>query len=305
MVNQVLIQVANVAQLITLGFTKVEVWASADQGNSFQELTSPAASPAVLLSKTAQTTFQMGGRLLKFSVDGGPEVSVPFGSGLASWTPAQVAAQINTVLASVATASGGKVSLTSTLTGRRSSVVVTYCDATDLFNTGDSARGTDARLTLSGATKVYPYTDLGGLPFYIYKYRFSANGANPVSNFSTPVLPSPVGSVSTVYGTGTFVDLNGNPTRARLLIGMVSLPRSVSSSTILPGTTQAVDADENGFLQVALVPGSTIRVAIEGTTIVRELVVPSSDFDFLTVLGTATDGFTVQVVPPFLTRRST
>jgi hypothetical protein len=63
----------------------------------------------------------------------------------------------------------------------------------------------------------------------------------------------------------------------------------------------------NGFLAIPLTVGQTVRVAIDGTAVVREFVVPgppNSLFDLLQAIATANDPFTVQVPPPFLTRRS-
>lgn len=309
MVVQLSILVGNANDLIGLGYTHIEIHQSTDEGNSFQEVTGAAASAAVMDSTAAQTTFQMGGKLLKLRVNGGAEQSISFSSLIPFWTPTQVVNRINEVVPGLASVfSTWKVRLTSPTTGRASSVEVTYRDALDLFPTTDIVYGLAARIPLVLNTLLYSFPDVAGKDTDRYKWRFSVNGAGPFSEFSEVVTgqTAPVISAGNLsVGTAKFFDQTGHPIKTRVLIGIGSNPQNLAGSFITKGQSLIVDSDDEGFLQVTLVRGLRCRVAIEGASYVREIIVPNSpSFDLLTVMASSPDPFTVQAVPPLLIRRS-
>lgn len=308
MVVQLSILVGNVSDLIGLGYTRIEIFQSIDQGNSYQEVTASAVQAAVLDSLSGNF-FQMGGRLLKLRVNGGPEQSISFSSLIQYWTPTQVANRINEVITSLATVVGTSVRLTSPTTGRASSIEVTYNDASDLgWTTGQVTYGKAARIALIGGVLLYSFTDQAGRVDDRYKWRFSANGVNPISDFS-PVVSGQVAplvdpSLLSV-ATARFFDETGQPRKVRLIVGVDSAPQSVGSVFVGRDQPLLVDSGDDGYLQFSLVRGAKVRVAIEGTAYIREFTVPNSTtFDLLTVMASATDPFTVQTVPPLLNRRS-
>lgn len=310
MVVQLTILVGNAPDLAGLGYTRIEVWQSIDQGNSFQEVTGPVAAAAVLDSSVAQTTFQMGGRLLKFVIDGGSEVSVDFSDIVSLWTPLQVVNRINEVAAGRASLVGGnQVRLTSPTTGRASSVLVTYSDSPDLgWSADEVVYGLAARVILSGGTRIYSFPDVAGTPDDRYKWRFSANGSNPVSEFSAEVsgqVAPVIDSSNMSVGTAQFYDAMGNPAKTDILIGIDSSPQAIAGGSVSVGSAMKVTSDDTGFLQVTLVRGLKVRIGIIGTSYVREFVVPNAtNFDLLAVMATAPDPYTVQITPPQLIRRS-
>ena len=309
MVVQLSILVGNIADLLGLGYTRIEVWQSTDEGNSFQEVTASAAAPATLASADALTTFQMGGRLLKLSVNGAPEVSILFSNLVPLWTPSQVAAQINTVVPGLASVSGSKVVLTSPTTGRASSIEVTYNDATDLgWVGGQKVYGLAVRPTLVSNTYLYSFSDVAGSSDDRYKWRFSANGVNPVSEFSAEVSGETAALLDPSLlsvGTAKFFDSTGHGQKTTILVAVDSVPQSISGGFMQQAQPISVDSDDNGFLVFTAIRNSVIKVAIEGSAYIREFTVPdAATFDLLTVMAAAPDQFTVQTVPPLLTRRS-
>lgn len=310
MVVQLSILVGNAADLIGLGYTHVEVHQSVDQGNSFQEVTAATARAAILDSSPALTTFQMGGKLLKLVVDGGAERVIYFGSVLTYWSPAQVAARINEVVAGLATViDGTTVRLTSPTTGRASSIKVTYCDAYDLGWVADQIEyGRAARISLSSGTLVYSFPDVAGRNDDRYKWRFSAAGASPISDFSAVVqgqVQPTVSSANLSVGTAKFLDVMGRPLKARILVATLSVPQSLGGMYVSGPQPLQVDSDATGFLQLTLMRGARVRVAIEDSAYVREFVVPdAASFDILATMASAPDQFTVQTTPPLLIRRS-
>ncbi len=309
MVVQLPILVGNVAELMNLGYTHIEVHQSIDQANSFQEVTSPAATPATLSSNTALTTFAMGGRLIKLRVNGGAEQSIQFSSLIANWTPSQVANRINEVFAGLASAVGFSVVLTSSTTGRASSIEVSYSDETDLgWVSGQITFGNAARIPLVLGTLLYEFVDVSGKIDDRYKWRFSANGSNPISDFSPQVsgtLQPLVSQALLSVALARFYSQDGQPKKTRVLIAVDSTPQNIGGVFVGGGQPVTVDSDDLGFFQATLIRGARVKVAIEDSTYVREFVVPNAaSFQLLEVMATATDPFTVQTVPPLLIRRS-
>jgi hypothetical protein len=321
--NALSLPVANAAALVAAGYTTIEVWSSAPLPApvAFSEVTSATALAAVLTSSAAQTQFQLGGTSFSFSINGGAAQTVSFDSVLLYWTPAQVVTEINSVVAGLASLDPTEtmVVLTSPTTGRASSLQILATTASALgWLPGQSASGTDARLTLVGSQIIYPYNDLGGVNGALYKWRFSVNGANPISDFQPPGFPiegypPAVSTVNTTLAIAQFIDLAGRPKKAKIIIALDENPSQFGSSTPpLPSAvagqgpqSQVFCSDDMGLLQVQLIQGLQIRVAIEGTAYVRQITVPTgvTSFDLLAAMAAAPDQFTIQTPLPYLIRQ--
>jgi hypothetical protein len=298
------ITVGDANEKLDLGFDCIEVWASTDQGATYEEITSQEAAPASLHSLPAGTTYLLGGRKLRFSIDGGPDSLVEFDSRHIYWTPLEVVAAVNAVHAGVASVASNRVVLTSLETGRMSSVEVTYDDGM-LFPVRHVC-GKDSRIALVRDRFVYPFTDLAGLPDIRYKWRFSHDGANPVSLFSARVMGTldVLGGAPVSIAVARFVGVDGKPLKRTVVVSMSNSPENIGGIAV--GSSPIIhEADETGLVQMALVKGTTVRVAIEGTAFIREFVVPQTDsFNLLTAMAAAPDPYTVQTTAPLLTRRS-
>lgn len=308
MVVQLSILVGNVEDLLGLGFTRIEVWASEDQGNSYFEITDGVAKLAVLDSALPQNFFPMGGKLLKLSFNEAPEVSIPFSSVTELWTPSQVANRINEVAPGHASVNAGAVRLTSSTPGRASSVRVTYSDCAELgWSELPFVKGKDVRPTLLTGVYQYLHTDLAGRDDYRYRWRFSVNGSPPISDFSETVYgktPPTLSGGNMSVCVVRFVGLDGVPTQQKIIVSQISTPMTVAGYFVnsLP---KVLESDPQGFMQFTLTRGAKVRVAIEGTNFVREFTVPdAATFDLLQAMSDAPDPFTVQVPLPFLVRRS-
>lgn len=308
MLAQISIPVSNVVALLTAGFTRIEMWRTDEYENQYYEVTAPAVASAFMDSADAATTFTMGGRTLKLKVNNGAEQSISFSSLIQNWTPAQVASRINEVVVGLATVVGVAVRLTSPTTGRASSLEITYSDSPNLgFTSGTIVYGKDARITLVAPTVLYTYVDPSGSSGDRYKWRFSANGASPVSDFSAYVEASepPVSGVPISIGMATFIGVDGRYKKTKLIVATYNSPLVVGAVAVGNDRVQVVESDDLGFLQAPFVVGSVLRISIEGTTYTREITVPNTPtFDILTAMSTAPDPFTVQTTPPFLVRRS-
>jgi len=307
MAAQITIPVSNVLTLLETGFSVIEVQQSKDSGNSYHAVTASSPDSAFLDSALPNTLYRMGSKVLKFVLDGGQEQVVSFGSVLDFWTASQVAGRINEISPTTAFVVNGRVRLGSPTTGRGSSVVITYCDATDLgWFVGDLAHGHDQHLILIEGTLVYTYLDIAGAIGDLYRWRFSNDGIIPFTEYATRVEGTAPSSASpTSIATAFFVGLDGKPRQRSILIVGSALPQLISGFITGDEAPLIVKSDELGFLQVPLVRGSVVRVAIEGTALVREFTVPNVDtFDLMTALSTAPDPFTVQIPAPLLTRRN-
>lgn len=301
---------ANEDILLVQGFNRIEIWQSVDLGNTYQEITAVTEEAAKLTTIPANNTFRMGGKLLKLMVNGAPEVSIAFSSLIDNWTPTQVRNRINEVVVDLATLSGdGKsVILTSPTTGRASSLEITYNDASDLGLPVQKVYGKAMRLPIVSETLIYQFDDpVGGLEDR-YKWRFSFAGIAPISAFSAAVFgkTAPILDPEEVsVCTATFLGLDGVPQKRTVIVALQGSPIALGGYTIADEVSVIHTADELGFLQFSVVRGAKVRVAVEGTTFVREFVVPDlPTFDLLSVMATAPDPFTVQTPLPFLVRRT-
>lgn len=311
MITQLQIPVVNVSDLLGLGYTCVEVWLTKDDGNTYNEITATAVTSAALLSSPARTTFQMAGRLLKLAIDGESEVSITFDITIANWTPTQVRDRINQIVASLASLSndGLSIILTSPSTGRTSSLLITYNDADSLgFEQGDSNYGRDERIALINTQIFYLYSDNSGLSTYRYKWRFSADGIPPFSDFSNPVfgsIPPAMGADDIAYATAVFVNGEGRPVQREVIVVDEQLPNVISNFVVGDNRPRTYLPDANGFIAIPMVIGSKVRVALEGTALVRSFEVPNvTVFNLLAALTDVADPFTVQSTTPQLVRRS-
>lgn len=306
LVNIISIPAGDAATLLNLGYSTIEVYESHDEGASYDEITAPSFLPA-FVSSAVGNTYGVGGLSLTFKANGGSPITVDFSSVIPRWTPQQVADRVNQVSPGVASVVDGAVVLSSVLVGRSSSIEVISSPGDMNFPSGRMV-GKDVRLQLFEDAQLYTYYDVAGGTNSRYKWRFSNNGASPFSNFSTYVYGSGQAAVDTSrvsLATARFVSMDGRPMRQNVLIAPVGTPIVADGVTIGTDRTSVYTSDADGQLQIPLVKGLRVRVGIEGTPFVREFVVPDQpSFDLLQVMSAAPDVFTVQTVPPLLTRRS-
>lgn len=300
---------ADIAYLLGAGHTHIEIWRSEDEGRNYYEITAQGVQPARMVSDAASTTFRLGGKRLKFKVNGATEYTVNFSSLTEYWTPTDVANAINNELVGASSVDGNTVILETPTTGRASSLEITYSDAHELgWETGDKVYGLDIRPSLVADTRFYVYTDAVGKTTDRYKWRFSSNGADPISDFTDPVYASEssiIDSSLMSVGMAFVAEVDGRPAQRKVLVSQVNGPHIADGVAYGSDVVLEFTPDSTGFLAIPLVRGARIRVAIEGTFFVREFVVPDAvSFDLLQVMGDTADNYTVQEVPPLLTRRS-
>lgn len=159
-----------------------------------------------------------------------------------------------------------------------------------------------AHIQLMPGVYAYSFLDPLGTSVRRYRWRYSANGAAPFSPFFPWVYGNRrVSSSSISIGTMRFVGVDGMISTGTIIISSIG---PLTNGTVM-ADTKTVTSDENGLLVSSFVRGSTVRIAIEGSSIVRNITIPDLDtFDIMQALADAPDMFTVQTVQPLLTRRS-
>jgi hypothetical protein len=104
--------------------------------------------------------------------------------------------------------------------------------------------------------------------------------------------------------TANFIGLDGRPQK-RSIVVVSDQMQNIGGRVVGTQLPLVAESDDFGHLELSLVQGMLVRVAIEGTAYVREFTVPSTPtFDLLSVMASAPDPFTVQIPLPFLNRRS-
>lgn len=150
------------------------------------------------------------------------------------------------------------------------------------------AFGTDARVPLVHGTVNYQFTDPNGDREYFYKTRFFNSRTRTFSEFSFPFQGASVAGVDLVHlvrGTINVVDMQGNSVAGQSILLYNRFKGDQVEGTIVAGAPVHLLTDDNGHAEVLLVRGLKITMALAGTTLVRDIDVPSDQsvqsFDML------------------------
>jgi hypothetical protein len=323
LVSEITIPAGNVDVLWSLGYRTIEVWKSTDFGNSFTEITSGGASSAHLHSSPPNTKYYLKSAVIAFLVDGAQTPDIVFAREDNYYSAAQVVAVINAVYPGLSfVGDAGEVVVTSSTVGRTSSIQLTKSvGAAQLGFSPERVVGADPRIDLVSGQPIYFFYDVDPAELHShedglstpkeairYKWRYSANGQLPFSNFSSSTFDNQtrlgIDPSELSVGVALFVSPNGRAQKKAVLVS-ASSTQKIGNVVLAPDVTLSVESDSSGFCQIPLIRGSKVTIAIEGTNIVREITVPdTSVFDLLDAIASAPDQFAVQSPVPLLTRRS-
>jgi hypothetical protein len=139
------------------------------------------------------------------------------------------------------------------------------------------AFGKAAHLALQKGKERYTFIDLSGSSSSFYRTRFRNRDQNTVSTFTQPQVdakPLGVSGDHVVTGRISLVGIDGRPVPG-VLIRIFGKEDSffVDGSLVAGPAIDGVTGDL-GTLEVTLVRGAKVTVAIDGTPIVRDIVVP-------------------------------
>jgi hypothetical protein len=312
MAIQLSINVRDTATVLA-SFKAIRVKRSTTGESGAYSLVTAAAPSSAVLQASVPEFYNVVGRTLSILRDSHAQVNVLF-TGVGTLSAAQVASQINaTVGVTIASVTSGALRLASTITGTASKIEIAVGSAEFAFGwtAGDRAIGFDAHIPIQATQTLYKYTDNDGEESYYYKVSYlntsngqiSADSSAFIGGAATMVDPSYL-SVATI----DLVDARGIaiPNQS---ISFMSVHEPFTADGFQVALTLdpvTIVTDNLGHAEVPLVRGLRVKVIIEGTSIIRDIVVPDvPTFDLLSVLSAAPDPFKVADVNfPTAPRRS-
>jgi hypothetical protein len=146
----------------------------------------------------------------------------------------------------------------------------------------------------------YSYEDRFGAPTNYYRTRYLNSFSGNFSDWSDWILGvsgSGVQPANLIFGIIKLAGVDGAAlVNAKVTVVNVYNP-IIQDGYFIAGRSKTVITDGIGQAQVTLVRGSTIDVIVEGTTVVRRILVPSvgTSFDLLDPTIQTDDAFGIQV----------
>jgi hypothetical protein len=309
-------------------FDALEIWRSRlSEGGPYEPLMgdswSPARIPAVEGDPPSPAqngpSVPIVGKTLELRLDESEDIVVTF-TGVDPLTFAQAATQIQSAASSKLRAFvlNGHLIVETLEAGSGAVLRVVGGEAAPLLNLPTAepeslAFGLEARLALSVETTTYSFTDKHSDSSYFYKARFYNSVDKTYSAFGTPFTGRSIAGVAAakmVRGFVDFVDPNGKArANQEVLVHTRSDGAIIDGKVLVPTAPTRLLSDTNGHVELMLVRGTKITVAIAGTDIVRDIDVPTdaavSSFNLLDPTKGTNDAFKVQVpVFEYAARRS-
>ena len=264
------------------------------------------------LTGTAHSPFTTEGLTLKFIVDGGYEHTLT----ITSPDPVAITTLVEEItdtfgVTILAENSTGQLLLSSPVLGSWGSIEIT--GGTGLaalgFTLHAMVQGLDANVVLQENISDYHYYDQNGDPDYWYRTRFYNSVSGAYSSWSSWVQGGTTAVIdASLLATG-YVKLIGidGVAMSGVAVTVVNVfnPLSVGGYFIA-GASKRVVTDSRGRAETLLIGGATVDVILEGTSICRRIVVPSTTtFDLLDPSISEDDAFAIQVPDlPAASRRS-
>lgn len=298
-------------------FDSMEIWRSrASVGGPYDVLTGDTWASARLPmgADNPPSPPQTGPSLplttkkLNLLIDELKKVTVTF-TGPDPVSLASAATQIQSQSVGLVTAYvlGSQLVIQTTTPGTGAVLRVVGGDAAPLFGfattePGNLSFGLDARVQLVHGVSKYIFTDQNGSVSFFYKTRFFNSATHESSEYSLPFQGSGILTIdpsNVIRGTVDLVDIAGvSIANQPVLLYNRFEGHLVEGKVIVGGGVNGL-TDANGHIEFLLVRGSKISVAIGGTNLVRDVVVPTdpslSSFNLLDPQFGTDDVFNVQV----------
>lgn len=314
-------------------YDQLEIWRSIDtQDGPYEELTAIELSQPKIPKDAEDPPDEpvlgylkyLSGKELLFAVHG-EELLVSI-SGTDPLHYGDVAAQVNAAYGTEVHAyvdAYGIFVLKSLAYGAGASIEILESDAAVLLGLpiarpNSLAYGKEARINLIETQIRYGFTDLSGSSSYFYKVRFRNKTIEVISEFSQSFSGSSkvgIDPSNLILGYMNLVQGNGKPMVNREVLiytefnGVVIGTSDVGGGKVLAGDDQVYKTDENGRVELTLIRGQKMSVAVPGTSIYRTFTVPTDpsleSFNLLDPLIADEDVFKARV-PQIITaeRRS-
>jgi len=293
------INVSNIASAMA-SFNVIKIKRSiAGIGGPYTDITAITPQPAKLLPPLP-SPYNVVSKTLQIIRDSQPQVNIIF-TGTDPLSAAQLVPQLNTALGAVVAAEVlGQLELTSTLVGTASKLKIVGGGAAAEFGWAANTKdiGEEAHIQLVAEQTLYSFTDNDGESSYYYKATFlnttnllTSSDSDPFQGDAGTLVSASnlaVAKVDLIDGRGialpdqeiTFYSVNESFSIEGFQITLTRRPITIVTST-------------SGHAEVPLVKGTRWKVIFEGTSFVREFVVPDADFDLLALLAAAPDPFKI------------
>lgn len=272
-------------------FDVLEVWRSRmTEDGPFEELTAvnymPARVPAAGMD--APVLFEPGpvvnlvGRGLDLLIDEVKPLAIVFG-GVNPLTYAMAASQIalssQNLLQSWVV--NGRLVMETKRAGIGASLRVKGGDAAPLLRLATEeplsvSTGRDVRIPLVRGIERYSFDDPNGHKDYTYKTRFRNRGTGAISELSRPVTRYVgVDPTGVVRGWVRLADVAGRPLGGQRVLVDNQFKGTVADGFMIAGGAQDALTNDEGYVEFMLVRGLSITVSIAGTSLFRDITVPT------------------------------
>ena len=296
-------------------FDKIEVQRS-EAGSPYSDaksITADAATAPVLLGTEEGPYTALQGTTLKIKVDGGAEQTVTF-TAANPISINNVIEEFNTTITGAVAADDGtgKVEITGVVAGTAGTLEITGGTGITIlgFTSGQKDNGEDLHIALQVGVDAYEYDDQSGEASYWYRTRFYNQTSGTTSSWSDWTQGSTGAAITSTFliiGKVKLADIDGTALAGRFLtLVNVYSPLSVDGYFIA-GANKRMETDGTGYAEATFIKGSTVDVILEGTSVIRRILVPDTgtEFDILDATLTQDDPFNIQVPDlPSAVRRS-
>jgi hypothetical protein len=283
-------------------FDSLEVWRSRSTlMGPYEPLTSDTWAPASIpepgfapVPSQTGPLVPISGKLLSLLINEKTPIQVTFsGSDPISFEAA--ASQLQSASSGLLTAFAlaGDFYIQTTQAGAIASLRVVGGDAASILGLPlkepeSFVFGTDARVPLVHGTVNYQFTDPNGDREFFYKTRFFNTRTRTSSEFSLAFQGASVAGVDLTHlvrATIDVVDVQGNSVAGQSILIYNRFKGDQVAGTVIAGSPVHLLTDDNGHAETMLVRGVKISMALAGTTLVRDIDVPTDpsiqSFDML------------------------
>jgi hypothetical protein len=312
-VIKVKITVPELANVLSL-FDRIEVQRSVAGPPTFGDaaFTTGLTATAAAFSGTEEGPFiGLQGQSLQLKVDEGTVQTVTF-TAANPVSLSNVITEFNGVIVgAIASDDAGKLKITSSELGTDSVLEIIGGTAvvTLGFTVAQKSTGLDPHVTLLPGVSEYTYDDQSGLATNYYRTRYKNSISSNVSSYSDWIQGSSGAAIDgslLAVGTVKLADIDGTAIIGGKVTVVNVFSPLISGGFFIAGRSKTVETDATGQAQITLVRGAEIDVIIEGTSVIRRIVVPNvSPFDLLDPLLQTDDPFGIQTPDlPAAVRRS-
>lgn len=270
--------IADIATALA-AYNRIRWYRGSSEHGAFEAITGAAATPALVATSRGEP-FDVGGKSLTFRVNGGAPIVLVF-AGVGELSASNVAAQLQGATALwTAAASGTKVSLTTVATGGTASIEILDGDAAPYLGLllGTTSIGLDADTALSAGVHEYTYTDPQSALTYWYKVELRSSSTPVVAPLSPafPVQrPARIADAQTIVCYLRLADMRGAAIPQRkVIVSNVFAPNTASGFGVFRHYEE-IETNADGYAEIRLLRGMLIDLAIDGTSFVRRIQIPT------------------------------